>query len=76
VCIWNCGRHTVVKETAGRSLRGSAPVVEHPSEINEVLKNPKRAFWWKDEIAMPRKGSLGKGLLTNFFTVNFYFIKA
>lgn len=54
-----------VKETAGRSLRGSAPVVEHPSEIKEVLKNPEKAYWWHDELKSPRKGRLGKGLLTS-----------
>ncbi|MDM5334937.1 MFS transporter [Ureibacillus composti] len=39
-----------VKETAGRSLRGSAPTVEHASEINELLKNPDKALWWKEEL--------------------------
>ncbi|MEK5062501.1 MULTISPECIES: hypothetical protein [Cytobacillus] len=33
-----------VRDTAGRSLRGSAPVVEHPSEIKEVLENPEKAI--------------------------------
>lgn len=54
-----------VRETAGRSLRGSAPVVEHPSEINEVLKNPEKAYWWHDETKPTGKGSLDKGLLTS-----------
>lgn len=39
-----------VKETAGRSLRGSAPTVEHTSEIAEILKNPDKALWWKEEL--------------------------
>ncbi|AXI08251.1 MFS transporter [Oceanobacillus zhaokaii] len=39
-----------VKETAGRSLRGSAPTVEDPSEIDEILKNPDKALWWKEEM--------------------------
>jgi len=39
-----------VKETAGRSLRGSAPTVDHPSEIDELLKNPDKALWWKEEL--------------------------
>ncbi len=52
-----------VRETAGRSLRGSAPVVEHQSEVKEVLKNPERAYWWKHEGRAARKGALGKGLL-------------
>lgn len=39
-----------VKETAGRSLRGSAPTVEDPSEIDEILKNPVNALWWKEEM--------------------------
>lgn len=41
-----------VKETAGRSLRGSAPTVEDPSNIDEILKNPGEALWWKDELPM------------------------
>ncbi|MFC7395391.1 MFS transporter [Scopulibacillus cellulosilyticus] len=39
-----------VKETAGKSLRGSSPAVEDPSEINEILKNPDKALWWEEEI--------------------------
>jgi MFS transporter, MHS family, proline/betaine transporter len=39
-----------VKETAGRSLRGSAPAVEDPSEIEEILKNRDKAFWWEEEL--------------------------
>lgn len=38
-----------VKETAGRSLPGSMPAVEDPSEIDEILKNPDEALWWKEE---------------------------
>lgn len=39
-----------VKETAGKSLRGSLPAVEDPSEIDEILKKPKEALWWKEEL--------------------------
>ncbi|MDM5198110.1 MFS transporter [Fictibacillus enclensis] len=39
-----------VKETAGRSLRGSLPVVEEPAEVEEVLKNPEEALWWEEEV--------------------------
>ncbi|MGC4379041.1 MFS transporter [Fictibacillus sp. Mic-4] len=38
-----------VKETAGKSLRGCQPIVEDPDEVKEVLKNPARALWWKEE---------------------------
>jgi MFS transporter, MHS family, proline/betaine transporter len=38
-----------VKETAGRSLRGSMPAVEDPNEVDEILKNPAEALWWKEE---------------------------
>ncbi|RDI42163.1 MFS transporter [Falsibacillus pallidus] len=38
-----------VKETAGRSLRGSAPAVEEKHEIAEVLEEPEEALWWKKE---------------------------
>ncbi|MDN4524647.1 MFS transporter [Fictibacillus fluitans] len=38
-----------VRETAGRSLRGSLPVVEEPAEVEEVLKNPEKALWWEEE---------------------------
>ncbi|WP_034261985.1 glycine betaine/L-proline transporter ProP [Bacillus sp. J33] len=41
-----------VKETANRSLRGSMPVVEDSSEVEEILKNPEKALWWKDEFKM------------------------
>jgi MFS transporter, MHS family, proline/betaine transporter len=41
-----------VKETAGRSLRGSMPAVEDPKEIDEILKNPAEALWWKEETNM------------------------
>lgn len=39
-----------VKETAGRSLRGSTPAVDNASEIEQVLKNPNEALWWEKEI--------------------------
>lgn len=38
-----------VKETAGKSLRGSAPTIEDQSEVDEILKNPVQALWWKEE---------------------------
>ncbi|MGI2328313.1 MFS transporter [Planococcus sp. YIM B11945] len=58
-----------VKETAGKSLRGSAPVVEHASEIKDVLKNPEKAYWWHDELKSTGKGNL-KGLLTSIVQKN------
>lgn len=39
-----------VKETAGKSLRGSSPAVEDPSEIDEIIKKQKEALWWKEEL--------------------------
>ncbi|WP_082683459.1 glycine betaine/L-proline transporter ProP [Fictibacillus sp. FJAT-27399] len=39
-----------VKETAGRSLRGSYPAVEDPGEIKEILMNSEEALWWKEEV--------------------------
>lgn len=38
-----------VKETAGKSLRGSPPAVARREEISEVLEEPEEAYWWKDE---------------------------
>ncbi|MCD7035021.1 MFS transporter [Metabacillus sp. GX 13764] len=38
-----------VKETAGKSLRGSMPAVDMQTEIKEVLKEPEEALWWKEE---------------------------
>ncbi|MFY4777123.1 MFS transporter [Metabacillus sp. RGM 3146] len=38
-----------VTETAGKSLRGSSPAVENPSEIEEVLKNSDESLWWMAE---------------------------
>ncbi len=38
-----------VKETAGKSLSGSAPTIEDQSEVDEILKNPVQALWWKEE---------------------------
>ncbi|MEV5039575.1 glycine betaine/L-proline transporter ProP [Peribacillus frigoritolerans] len=49
-----------VKETAGKSLRGSPPVVKDQSEIQELLKNPDKALWWKEEVQeMKEKGVKG-----------------
>lgn len=39
-----------VKETTGKSLRGEMPAVETESEVDEVLKNPEEALWWKEDI--------------------------
>lgn len=36
-------------ETSGRSLRGSAPAVEKPHEVHEVLQEPEEALWWHEE---------------------------
>lgn len=41
-----------VKETAGKSLRGSMPAVESPNEIDALLKNPDESLWWKEEIIL------------------------
>lgn len=50
-----------VKETAGRSLRGSAPAIEDPSEIEEILNNPDKALWWEGEVEN-MKGNLMDGV--------------
>lgn len=47
-----------VKETAGKSLRGSMPAVEDPSEIDEILKNPNEALWWKEELNNTKKDNV------------------
>lgn len=49
-----------VKETAGKSLRGSAPVVEDPSEIKEVLNHPEKALWWYEEISPANEKNVEK----------------
>lgn len=41
-----------VKETAGKSLPGSMPTVEKPSEVEDVLKKPEEALWWKEEAEL------------------------
>ncbi|MNC93822.1 hypothetical protein D3C83_105360 [compost metagenome] len=38
-----------VKETSGKALRGSLPVVEEHQEIKEILENPEEALWWQEE---------------------------
>lgn len=41
-----------VKETTGKSLRGSAPAVEEKQEaieILEILEDPNKDLWWKEE---------------------------
>lgn len=38
-----------VKETSGRALRGSPPVVEERHEIKGILENPEEALWWHEE---------------------------
>ncbi|EIT86455.1 proline-betaine transporter [Fictibacillus macauensis ZFHKF-1] len=40
-----------VKETAGRSLRGSKPAIEKKEELHTL--QPKQALWWKEEIEKP-----------------------
>lgn len=49
-----------VKETSGRSLRGSAPAVEGKNEIQDVLKAPEEAFWWEEEKQMIGKSVAGE----------------
>ncbi|RFU69030.1 MFS transporter [Peribacillus saganii] len=49
-----------VKETAGKSLRGSAPVVENQSEIKEVLKHPDKALWWYEEVRQGKQKNIDK----------------
>lgn len=52
-----------VKETAGKSLRGAFPVVEDPSEIDEVLKKPEEALWWMEELSdAKKKAAAGKDM--------------
>jgi MFS transporter, MHS family, proline/betaine transporter len=51
-----------VKETAGRSLRGSTPAVEDPSEIEEILKNPDKAFWWEEEAKENEVKNVNQGV--------------
>src|SRR5699024_10752276 len=36
-----------VKDTSGKSLRGSPPAVEEKQEIKEVLEEPEEALWWR-----------------------------
>ncbi|WP_108022005.1 MFS transporter [Melghirimyces profundicolus] len=38
-----------VKDTTGKSLRGSPPAVEEKQEIRDVLEKPEEALWWKEE---------------------------
>jgi MFS transporter, MHS family, proline/betaine transporter len=38
-----------VKETSGKSLRGSAPAVENEYEIPAILEDPNEALWWQEE---------------------------
>lgn len=38
-----------IKETSGKSLRGSPPVVEEYHEIKEILEKPEEALWWHEE---------------------------
>ncbi|MDB5055206.1 MAG: transporter [Bacilli bacterium] len=38
-----------VKETSGKSLRGSAPAVEEKHEIHDILEEPEEALWWQEE---------------------------
>lgn len=38
-----------VKDTSGKSLRGSPPAVEEKQEVKEILKDPEEALWWQEE---------------------------
>ncbi|EGK10974.1 MFS family major facilitator transporter, proline/betaine:cation symporter [Desmospora sp. 8437] len=38
-----------VKDTSGKSLRGSPPAVAGEHEIEEVLEEPEEALWWREE---------------------------
>lgn len=38
-----------VKDTSGKSLRGSPPAVAGEHEIQEVLEEPEEALWWREE---------------------------
>lgn len=38
-----------IKETSGKSLRGSPPVVEEHHEIKKILEKPEEALWWHEE---------------------------
>ncbi|MGG1572073.1 MFS transporter [Fictibacillus sp. NRS-1165] len=49
-----------VKETAGRSLRGSNPAVEHEREVDERLANSAEAFWWKEELRKKQEKAIAK----------------
>jgi MFS transporter, MHS family, proline/betaine transporter len=48
-CLIGIAAMIFVKETSGKSLRGSAPAVESKNEIPAVLKDLNKALWWKEE---------------------------
>jgi MFS transporter, MHS family, proline/betaine transporter len=48
-CLIGVAAMIFVKETSGKSLRGSAPAVESKHEIPAVLKDPNKALWWQEE---------------------------
>ncbi|MDN3225033.1 hypothetical protein QEP27_32420, partial [Pseudomonas nunensis] len=41
---------TMFKSTSNKSLRGSYPNVETQEDYDHVVKNPKDALWWEDEV--------------------------
>lgn len=48
-CLIGVAAMFFVKETSGKSLRGSAPAVESTGEIPAILKNSHQALWWQEE---------------------------
>lgn len=39
----------MLKDTSGKSLRGSLPTVENKQEVVEAVENPKDSLWWRQE---------------------------
>lgn len=39
----------MLKDTSGKSLRGSLPTVESDEEVEEAVDNPKDSLWWRKE---------------------------
>jgi MHS family proline/betaine transporter-like MFS transporter len=62
VCLIGIVATYFVKETSGKSLRGSLPAVEENHEIQEILEEPAEALWWQEEqnkIDEKKEGSEG-----------------
>ncbi|GEB77247.1 MFS transporter [Sporolactobacillus inulinus] len=38
-----------VHNTSGKALRGSAPAVVEEKEIKNIMDNPEKHYWWKEE---------------------------